>query len=61
VHSGVDYPLRTPALMAACALLAGIAVAAAGAPSTRDGEMSRKRVVASAAAAAGEAHEGQRR
>ncbi|HEY6941832.1 O-antigen ligase family protein, partial [Dokdonella sp.] len=46
VHSGVDYPLRTPALMAACALLAGIAVAAAGAPSTRDGEMSRKRVVA---------------
>jgi hypothetical protein len=29
VHSFVDYPLRTPALMAMCALLAGIAFSAA--------------------------------
>lgn len=35
LHSCVDYPLRTPALLAVFALLAGIAVAAAGSPMRR--------------------------
>ncbi|HEU4662458.1 MAG TPA: O-antigen ligase family protein [Dokdonella sp.] len=60
VHSSVDYPLRTPALMAAGALLAGIAVAAARAPSTMTHEAAPTRRTSPVAGASGEAYGGPR-
>lgn len=38
LHSAVDYPLRTPALLALCGVLAGVVVSAAGQARTRTGD-----------------------